>query len=170
MLFRSEVEMAAYSEYALSDAEKAGGLILACRAVPWSDCEVKYLEFDELVAHPLRHLDCTVVRIDDATHDIKRIRLKIVDGGPYLFSAGQYAAVEFPGLPARDYSMANRPDEAELEFHIRLLPGGAVTPFVAKTLKKGDVVKVFGPHGTSYLRDKHSGPILALAEIGRAHV
>jgi CDP-4-dehydro-6-deoxyglucose reductase/ferredoxin-NAD(P)+ reductase (naphthalene dioxygenase ferredoxin-specific) len=162
-LLSGEVEMAAYSEYALSDAEKASGLILACRAVPWSDCEVKYLEFEEIVAHPLRHLACKVVSLDSPTHDIKRIRLKVLDGGPYTFTAGQYASVEFPGQPARDYSMANRPSDDELEFHIRLLPGGAVTPYVANQLKRGDQVKVFGPHGTSYLRDKHTGPIVALA-------
>jgi len=59
--------------------------------------------------------------------------------------------------------MANPPDSEELEFHIRLLPGGAVTPYVANKLKRGDTVKVFGPHGTSYLRDRHNGPIVALA-------
>lgn len=162
-LLSGEVEMSPYSEYALSVQEKNSGLILACRAVPWSDCEVKYLEFSDTVAHPLRHLVCRVTKLDNATHDIRRLRLKILDGGPYDFSAGQYASVEFAGLPARDYSMANRPDQAELEFHIRLLPGGAVTPFVAKRLKVGDRVKVFGPHGASYLRERHSGPIVALA-------
>jgi CDP-4-dehydro-6-deoxyglucose reductase/ferredoxin-NAD(P)+ reductase (naphthalene dioxygenase ferredoxin-specific) len=162
-LLSGEVEMSPYSEYALTPAEKAGGLILACRAVPWSDCAVKFLEFDDTVAHPLRHLVCRVSAVDNVTHDIKRMRLKILDGGPYDFTAGQYASITFPGLPARDYSMASRPGEPSLEFHIRLLPGGAVTPFVAKHLKVGDKIKVFGPHGTSYLRERHGGPIVALA-------
>ncbi len=162
-LIAGEVEMSPYSEYALTDKEKADGLVLACRAVPWSDCTVKYVEFDELVAHPLRHLTCAVTKIDNATHDIKRIRMKILDGGPYHFTAGQYASLEFQGLPARDYSMANTPDDKELEFHIRLLPGGAVTPYISGQLKRGDKVKVFGPHGTAYLRDKHTGPIVAVA-------
>lgn len=162
-LLSGEVEMSPYSEYALSPAEKAGGLILACRAVPWSDCAVKYLEFDDTVAHPLRHLVCRVSAVDGLTHDIKRLRMKVLEGGPYDFSAGQYARVEFPGQPPRDYSMANRPDEATLEFHVRLVPDGAVTPYVAKRLKVGDKAKVFGPHGTSYLRARHGGPLLALA-------
>jgi ferredoxin-NAD(P)+ reductase (naphthalene dioxygenase ferredoxin-specific) len=59
--------------------------------------------------------------------------------------------------------MANRPDEKVLEFHIRLMPGGAVTPYVSSQLKPGDTVKVAGPYGTSYLREKHAGPIVALA-------
>lgn len=162
-LISGEVEMSPYSDFALTEAEKNNGLILACRAVPWSDCEVKFLEADETVAHPLRHMQCRVVDLAAMTHDIRRIRLEVKSGGPYTFSAGQYASLEFPGLPARDYSMANRPGETTLEFHIRLLPGGAVTPFVSQTLKVGDRVKVIGPYGTSYLREKHSGPIIALA-------
>ncbi len=162
-LLAGKVEMSPYSEFALSDAEKKAGLILACRSVPCSDCTVKYLEFDDTVAHPLRHLVCRVSGVDRLTHDITRVRMKTLDGGPYDFTAGQYARVEFSGQPARDYSMANRPSDPVLEFHIRLVPDGAVTPFVAQRLKIGDKVKVFGPHGTSYLRERHTGPILALA-------
>lgn len=162
-LLSGEVDLSPYSEYALTDAERSAGLILACRAVPWSDCEVKFLESDETVAHPLRHMDCRVVRLESATHDIKRVWLEVLEGGPYTFSAGQYASLQFPGLPARDYSMANRPDVSILEFHIRLLPGGAVTPYVSARLKVGDLVKVKGPYGASYLREKHTGPVLALA-------
>ncbi|HJS30942.1 MAG TPA: 2Fe-2S iron-sulfur cluster-binding protein [Alphaproteobacteria bacterium] len=162
-LVSGEVEMSPYSEFALSEEEKAAGLILACRAVPWSDCEVRFFEPDEVVAHPLRHMRARVVGQDNATHDIKRLRLEIVEGGPFSFTAGQYASLEFSGLPPRDYSMANRPGETELQFHIRLVSGGAVTPYVSRRLRVGDIVKVSGPYGTSYLREKHTGPIVALA-------
>jgi CDP-4-dehydro-6-deoxyglucose reductase/ferredoxin-NAD(P)+ reductase (naphthalene dioxygenase ferredoxin-specific) len=162
-LLAGEVEMTPFSEFALSDAEKAGGLILACRAVPWSDCEVKFLDADDTVVHPLRHLVCRVVELAPATHDIRIVRLRVESGGPYSFAAGQYASVQFADLPPRDYSMANRPDEEILEFHIRLLPGGAVTPHVANELTIGDRVKVIGPYGSSHLRETHTGPVLALA-------
>lgn len=162
-LLAGEAEMSPYSEFALTEAEKDNGLILACRAVPWSDCEVRILDTDETVAHPSRRLVCRVASVDSATHDIRRIRLAVESGGPFDFSAGQYASLEFPGLPPRDYSMANRPDEATLEFHIRLLAGGAVTPYVSSRLRPGDTVTVSGPFGASYLREKHAGPILALA-------
>jgi len=105
-----EVELSPYSEFALTDAERRDGLILACRAVPWSDVSVAWLDVDETIAHPLRHLTCRVVALDDATHDIKLLRLAIETGGPFAFSAGQYAALTFAGQAPRDYSMANRPD------------------------------------------------------------
>ena len=51
-LLAGEVEMSPYSDFALTDQEKSSGLILACRAVPWSDCDVHFLEADDIVAHP----------------------------------------------------------------------------------------------------------------------
>lgn len=162
-LLSGEVAMSPYSGFALTEAEKAQALILACRAVPQTDCEVEYLEQDELAAHPERKMTCRVVGLDDATHDIKIVRLEVAEGGPFIFSAGQYARLAFHGPPPRDYSMASRPDEAVLEFHLRLTPGGTVSAYVLSELKLGDEVRVEGPYGIAYLRENHRGPILALA-------
>jgi ferredoxin-NAD(P)+ reductase (naphthalene dioxygenase ferredoxin-specific) len=162
-LVKGEVTIEGYSEFALSDEEKERGLILACRAVPRRDCEVAWLEEDDLIVHPRRLLDCEVMALDDATHDIKRIRLKIVAGGPFDFSAGQFASVTFAGCPPRDYSMANVPGDPILEFHVRRTAGGATSTHVSEKLTVGDHVRVEGPFGPSYLRETHRGPIIAVA-------
>ena len=162
-LLKGEVTMEGYSEFALSDEEKARGLILACRAVPWEDCEVAWLEEDDLIVHPRRILSCKVVGLDDATHDIKRVRLEIVSGGPFDFSAGQFASVTFENCAPRDYSMANLPGDPVLEFHIRRSATATVSAYVADKLKVGDPVRVEGPFGASHLREGHRGPIIAVA-------
>ena len=111
-----------------------------------------------------RHrLICRVVAIDVLTHDIRRVRLRIDSGRPFMFAAGQYAEVTFPGQPARDYSMANRPGEAALEFHIRALDEGSVSRFVTDRLKPGDDVQIEGPFGECYYRPAHEGPIVTVA-------
>jgi CDP-4-dehydro-6-deoxyglucose reductase/ferredoxin-NAD(P)+ reductase (naphthalene dioxygenase ferredoxin-specific) len=155
--------MSRYSDYALSGPERDAGLILACRAVPRSNCDVRALEVEQTVAHHVRRMTCRVTGLADLTHDIKRVQLAVAHGGKLGFSAGQYASVGFADLPARVCSMANRPDEATLEFHIRLVDDGAVTPHVRERLALGDAVRVAGPFGTSHLREAHTGPILALA-------
>jgi len=173
-LFGGEVELSPYSDYALTAEERAQGLILACRAVPWSDAEVAWLDVDDVTMHPLRDLVCRVAALEDMTHDIKLVRLEIVEGGPFTFAAGQYAAVSFGDLPARDYSMANVPDRdgrsgdghagaGQIEFHIRHVSGGASSAYVAARLRPGETVRVKGPYGTAFLREQHSGPILAIA-------
>jgi len=162
-LLAGDVEMTPYSEFALSEQERAGGMILACRAVPMQDSHVAWLEADESVVHPVRRMQCRVARIEDATHDIRRLWLAVESGGPFVFSAGQFARLTFQDQPARDYSMANRPGQPQLEFHIRHLPSGKASSYVATSLKVGDSVAVEGPFGASYLRELHTGPILALA-------
>lgn len=47
-LIAGRVNMAPYSAMALSEDEAAAGLILACRSVPLSDCEIAVLAFEEV--------------------------------------------------------------------------------------------------------------------------
>jgi len=44
-----------------------------------------------------------------------------------------------------------------------VMPGGSVSHRIATALKIGDMVKVSGPMGTSYLRAQHPGPMLCIA-------
>jgi NAD(P)H-flavin reductase len=59
--------------------------------------------------------------------------------------------------------MAGKPDELALTFHIRHMPGGRTSTYVARTLQVGDRVKVSGPLGVAYLRERHEGPVLLVA-------
>lgn len=152
------------SEYALSDEERSRGLILACRTQAWGDCSVRMLEADETVLHPSRILRCQVVELEDLTHDIKGLKASIVSGGPYTFSPGQHAKLKFaPGISERAYSMANRPDQELLEFYVRQVPRGQASGFVFSSLRAGAELTVSGPFGSAFLREQHTGPILAVA-------
>ena len=163
-LIEGEVELLQHSRFALTEEEKADGLILACRAMPQTDAAVAWLgsDDDDSVETP-RRLDAIVTGLDDLTHDIKLVRIAPADGSPLLFTAGQYAQVGFDGAPARSYSMANRHGDDSLEFHIRRVPGGVTSEHVHFGLKTGDRVALEFPLGSSYLRQHHSGPILCIA-------
>ncbi|MCW5622790.1 MAG: 2Fe-2S iron-sulfur cluster binding domain-containing protein [Burkholderiales bacterium] len=152
-----------YSEQALSPAERARSVVLACRTQVRGDVHIRRLDTEEFVMHPSRVLQCRVGTLDALTHDVLRLRLTIESGGPFAFSPGQFAKLQFAFADApRDYSMANAPHETGLEFHVRVLPGG-VSERIREHLDVGDRVRVSGPFGVSYLRQKHRGPILAVA-------
>jgi CDP-4-dehydro-6-deoxyglucose reductase/ferredoxin-NAD(P)+ reductase (naphthalene dioxygenase ferredoxin-specific) len=164
-LVSGDIQELEYSEHALSAQERARGIVLACRTLVWGDTTVRRLQAEDFVVHPSRVLRCRVAEVSRLTHDILRLRLEVVAGGPFTFSAGQYAQLEFPvaqGSP-RDYSMASLPQEGTLEFHVRVMPGGSVSQRVAAGLKAGDAVRVSGPLGTAYLRQNHEGPMLCIA-------
>jgi ferredoxin-NAD(P)+ reductase (naphthalene dioxygenase ferredoxin-specific) len=153
-----------HSEYALSEEERARNLILACRAQVWGDCTIRRLAAEEQVLHPSRVMRCRVTELVELTHDVRKLSVAIEAGGPYSFSAGQHARLSFgPGIPERSYSMANRPEESTLEFHIRQVPRGLASGYVFTNLRVGSLVTVSGPLGNAYLRANHQGPLLAAA-------
>ena len=162
-LVSGDVELASHSIYALTARDRADGLVLTCRAYPKGDGEITRLGADEVAAHPLCRLECEVSDIAELTHEIRRIRLRVIKGGRFAFSAGQFVSVTFAGQPARDYSMANRPSDPMLEFHVRRVAGGASSVHATTELSVGDIARVDGPFGACWLRESRVGPILAVA-------
>lgn len=158
------VDLKPHSHFALGQEEKDSGLILACRAVPREDLHLAWLQDDaELAAHPLSRFTGEVLSVDALTHDIRRVRIAPPPGMRMEFSAGQYARLTFAGQPPRDYSMASRPDQTVLDFHIRAVADGSASSYVAERLTAGETVEVEGPFGSSWLRERHRGPIVAIA-------
>jgi ferredoxin-NAD(P)+ reductase (naphthalene dioxygenase ferredoxin-specific) len=139
----------------------AGESVLACQATLIESCAIEIPEPDEIVVHPARIVKSTVRGLERVTHDIVRLRLALAK--PLQFSPGQYATLQFAPDLSRPYSMACTDSANELEFHIRVVPDGRVTSYIASTLKLGDTVRVSGPMGTAYLRRKHEGPMICIA-------
>ncbi len=137
------------------------GAILACQTYVTKPCTIEVPAPEEAVVHRARVAKATVVAIESLAVDIRRLLLK--PAKPIAFSPGQYAQVMFTPLHSRPYSMAGLPGDEVLEFHIQLLPKGLVSGYVAGQLKVGDTVKVSGPLGAAYLRQRYTGPILCVA-------
>jgi naphthalene 1,2-dioxygenase ferredoxin reductase component len=135
--------------------------VLACQTFVTEPCTIEIPEPDEIVVHPARTIKATVLAVESLTHDIKRVVLK--PAKPLEFSPGQYAQLQFTPDHVRPYSMAGLPGDDTLEFHVRVVPDGRVSGYIASVLKPGDAVKVSGPLGTAYLRRKHEGPMLCVA-------
>ena len=135
--------------------------VLACRTYVTQPCTIQIPEPDEIVVHPARIVKATVATLEYLTHDIKRLVLK--PAKPIQHSPGQYVQLQFTPNHIRPYSMAGLCDDELFEFHVRLVPDGRVTSYIANELKVGDTVRMNGPLGTGYLRRKHTGPMLCVA-------
>ena len=137
------------------------GFVLACQTYLAGPCTIEIPEPDEVVVHPARIVKATVAAIEDLTHDIKRLLLR--PAKPVAFSPGQYVQLQFTPEHVRPYSMAGLGGDGLFEFHVRRVPDGRVTGYIAQELKVGDSVKLSGPLGSAYLRRKHTGPMLCVA-------
>lgn len=141
--------------------DQEDGYLLACRTFITESCTIEIPEPDEVVVHPARIVKATVLAVEALTHDIRRLVLK--PAKRIEFSPGQYAQLQFTPEHVRPYSMAGLDTDDTLEFHVRLVPEGRVTGYIAQALQVGDAVKVSGPLGSAFLRRKNDAPILCVA-------
>jgi len=95
-----------------------------------------------------------VERISDLTHDIKELRIALIEPREIQFTPGQYVQLQAPAYghnpePVyRAYSMSSLPSETgAIETIIRLVPGGICTTWVFTKLAEGDEVVFTGPYG-----------------------
>lgn len=138
-----------------------GNTVLACQTQLHGDCVIEVPEPDEVVVHPARKLKGEVVAFEPLTHEVRRLLVRT--NRPLEFSPGQYAHLQFDSGRVRPYSMVGLPEDALLEFHIRIVPDGRLTPWLDHNLSVGDRLRISGPLGASYLRRKHQGPMLCVA-------
>ena len=90
----------------------------------------------------------------DLTHDIKQLRIKLVEPESIEFISGQYVQLRAPAYgdnpePVyRAYSVSSSPnDKSAIELIIRKVPDGICTTYVFEHLKEGDEVFFNGPYG-----------------------
>jgi NAD(P)H-flavin reductase len=128
------------------------GYFLACRAQLQEDLELA--EGDEDLDVP-----ATVTAIDRLAPDVLRVRLQ--PARPLGHRAGQFVTLTPPGGPSRAYSIASASDAPQLELHVRVIDGGAVSGWLASRAAIGDAVTLRGPAGECfYLAGRSEQPLL----------
>lgn len=90
-----------------------------------------------------------VISVDRRRFDIAVLR--VLPDRPLPYRAGQSVAMEVPGRLRhwRYYSMANAPrEDGTLDFHVRLVDGGAVSTVLVRRIAVGDMVRLGAAVGT----------------------
>lgn len=144
----------------LTGAQLQANIRLACQVVVREDMKIIVPE-ESLGAQQFQGL---VEEITELNHDIKRLRIKLIEPGQLEFRPGQYIKFNVPtsiepGGISRAYSFAASPSQAKagyVELMIRRVPGGVCTGWVFQHLQAGDAVSFAGPFGSFALSDSDS--------------
>ena len=159
-LLDGEVDLDRYSTFALPDFEEQEGYTLLCRAHALTDVEIELLHYDEEQLRsgvPIVEATTEVEAVEELTHDIRRLVLKVHEPGDLTYHPGQYMDLRIPGTEDehRSFSMANLPGAGDrLEFMIKLYEGGHFSGRLANGngLSVGDRLSCNGPYGMFTLR------------------
>ena len=156
------VALGPHSKAALTDADRAAGDILLCRAKACSDLELT-APFDKAAIgfSPIPERSARVTEISPAGAGAVQLVLQYEDdpthGRATEFIPGQFMELTLPGTSiTRAYSLANTPNwDGTLEFLIRLHPQGVFSAYLKNEAKIGDSIFVKGPQG-SFTADEAS--------------
>ena len=153
-----------YQKSTLTEAEKAAGMALFCRARPQSDVVVECREVNSAKDIQVKILPCRVQKMEKRADDVMVLYLKLPANERLQFLAGQYIDIMTKDGEARSFSLANAPHDDEfLQLHVRNIVGGAFTQHIFTTMKERDILRFKGPLGTFFLREDSDKPILFVA-------
>jgi len=176
LLEGEDVEHDSYSTFALPDSEKEEGFTLLCRAHVYEDVTIELLNYDEDMIRsglPIQYAVGTVVSNEAVTHDMRHLVLRLEQPEDFRFFPGQYVDIGLPGSGAtRSFSMANisAKESGQLEFLIRVYPGGLFSEFLDCRLALGDELELTGPFGVFTLRDSPSDLVFVGGGAGMAPI
>jgi len=164
MVLSGEIDYDTTQQSALSEEDKAAGLALFCCAKPRSDVIIECREVGSIHDIPVRTMPCRVQKLERLAPDVMALSLKLPVNERLQFRAGQYIEILLKNGKRRAFSLANAPHDDELlQLHIRLMPGGQFTEQVFGAMKERDILRFEGPHGSFFLREDSTKPIILLA-------
>lgn len=142
----------ARAQEGLKAAWKTRGYFLACVCRPDGDLAAAGVDADARVP-------ATIAALERLTESVLRVRLATT--APFEYRAGQFITVLRDDGLARSYSIASLPTDTSLELHVRVLPGGSMSQWLATTASVGTSVQVQGPSGDCfYLAGREDQPML----------
>ena len=159
-IVHGSVDHGAYQHAALTDSMRARGEALLCCATPLSDLEI---ELDCLAHAAIAQYTGRVDSIERLSDEVIRLMVSLSGGRRIGFTAGQYVNIVLEDGQKRAFSFANPPhDNAQMELHVRLVPGGRFTTHVFTAMQVNDALNFEGPLGAFTLRES-ARPILFVA-------
>lgn len=163
-LLEGEFEYGDIEPEALTDAEKEEGWILCCQAQAKSDLTLKAREIGATKDIPIRALPSRVMHMEQLSHDVMGLWLKLPSSERLQFLAGQYIDIQMKDGKVRSFSLANAPhDDEYLQLQIRYYDGGVFSELVFKEMQENSLLRIKGPYGNFFLREDSDRPAIFVA-------
>ncbi|AFJ46909.1 benzoate 1,2-dioxygenase electron transfer component BenC [Shimwellia blattae] len=152
-----------YIDEALSDQERAKGMVLTCQMVPTSDCVIQIPMASTLCKTGDQQFTASIGRVASLSDSAIELELNLTSHPGITFLPGQYINIQVPGSDAwRAYSFSSKPGSAQLSFLLRNVPDGRMSTWLTQSAREGDVMQLAGPLGSFYLRPVQR-PVVMLA-------
>jgi CDP-4-dehydro-6-deoxyglucose reductase len=162
-ILAGQAQRTRHSDYALTAAEKAAGVVLMCCHTAATDLVIEAREAHGTADMPLQSIDARVKAVTPMGEDMRLLHLQTPRSNRLRFLAGQSVRLSLGGVAA-SFPLASCPcDERNLQFHVRRRAGDAFAELVFAGLKDVDTARVEGPRGEFVLNEESRRPLVFVA-------
>ena len=163
-----QVEEIKPREFAVSEAQKLQGYVLACVSSPRQDCEIEAITTEQSTDIPEQTIAVKVRKLEQVSREVHRLVVQTPRTKRLRFLAGQYVKLDVQPYGSCDLSIASCPCEDRLiEFHMRITSADPVPQAIVNTLHIGDHLLLHGPYGGFVFQEQLVRPITLFAfDIG----
>ena len=166
-----EYDGGTYLDDALSQSESDEGYCLPCSMKPTSDLVLQIASTSAVAKTQAATHDTVVTAVEKLSPTTVRLAVEAPANGSLAFLPGQYVNITVPGSEeTRSYSFSCVSGSDELEFLVKLTPGGLMSTYLNDTAAVGDKISFTGPHGSFFLREAQRPALLLAGGTGLAPI
>ncbi|WP_072801549.1 benzoate 1,2-dioxygenase electron transfer component BenC [Rhodococcoides yunnanense] len=160
-----------YLDDALSDDESGRGYCLPCSMTPKSDLVLQIASTSAVAKTQAATHTTKITAVQRLSPTTVRFAVESPAGVDLAFLPGQYVNIAVPGSDeSRSYSFSCTPGSSELEFLVKLTPGGVMSTFLDERAAEGGSISFTGPHGSFFLREAQRPALLLAGGTGLAPI
>ena len=149
------------AQLALTTTDRENHKILTCCCEPITDVVIDAEDLAALKGLNVKTLPSRIAKINVLSNDIIEIQLRFPPSADFKFLEGQYLDVIWNGI-RRSYSIASTSLDKEVTLLIKKVELGIMSNYWFTEAKLNDLLRIEGPKGTFFLRNKEN-PIIMLA-------
>lgn len=148
-------------QQALTDEHKSNNQFLTCCCTPKTNIVIDAQDLTQLDGIEVKTFPARIDSLERLSSNIIKVELRLPPSSNLKFLEGQYIDVIHDQC-RRSYSIASDAKQNQVSLLIKRFENGVMSDYWFNHAKSNDLLRVEGPKGTFFIRDKCS-PLLFLA-------
>ena len=140
----------------------ANNQFLTCCCVAASDILIDATDLSAMHGIEVKILPTRINSLELLSEDIMQVKLRVPPSSNFVFLEGQFIDIIGPNSIRRSYSIASISSNKEIILLIKRVKNGEFSNYWFNKAKSNDLLRIEGPKGTFFLRDR-AKPLVFLA-------
>ena len=144
------------------DGKDVNDQFLTCCCVAASDILIDAIDLSAMHGVVVKILPARINSLELLSEDIMQVKLRLPPTSDFVFLEGQFIDIIGPNSIRRSYSIASISSNNKITLLIKKVKDGKLSHYWFNKAKLNDLLRIEGPKGTFFLRDR-AKPLVFLA-------